>query len=835
MIPAAAARRWSGAFLVALATVAGVGGASSPVRAQEARVAALPDTVVATRVARAGDILGRRISIHVTDTPLETALRAVASRSDLRLSYSSDVVPVTRRVTLVRENAPVGDVLRELLRGTDVDLVVTPSGYVVLVRNPVYHFAPHRPAADAPDSAEVPVILRPVPRTQLMDRVLVMGTPAAGAPERELPSAVTVLTASQIAALGPATMEDLLRASIPGVVAWDLGIAGPFAQIGSVRGSSSFTTNYLKTYVDGVELASPYLLFAIDPYGIERIEVIRGPQGSALYGSDAISGVVHIVTRRGSPAAQWRPQVDALLSGGMVESRYLENPSGAQRHSAMLSSGGGTTSLGLGGTYASSAEIVSGGNGSYVGAFGGARHLAGILRIDAAMRYANVWFDAPQNPLLLPGTELSVARRVPSDQHIEHETYGLTLDAQPGEGVRHTLVLGIDRHAGSIPPQREPSNVADALLGATEERTSKRSFRLSSAVRFLETPKNSATFTFGAEGTELRRERLGSREALAGTGRGLSALYYDDILNTGVFGQMKLDFAHAFFLTGGLRGDRNSTFGQSIGVSWSPMLGAAYVRDVGRATVKLRSAYGRGIRPPAPSARSAIATLNYQQLANPGLEPETQSGIEGGAELYLGDRASIAVTAYTQNADGLIQQVIVNRATMRAIQYQNVGRISNKGVEIEGSAHAGALRGSVSFAVTDSRVRALSQTYSGDLRVGDRVPEVPASSGQASVSLSIGRGEATLGSSFIGRWRGYDWVQYLADEATTGTERPDLRAYLRDYPSLTRPFVAVTQAFTRDLRWYARIDNLTNDQHNVRDNLQVTAGRTVTLGLRIGR
>lgn len=833
MISAAAARRWRRAFLVALAAVAG--GAPSLAHGQEARIAALRDTALAARLVRSSDVLGKRISIHVTDEPLGAALLTVARRSDLRLSYSSDVVPVMRRVTLVRESAPVGDVLRELLRGTDVDLVVTPSGYVVLVQSPAYHLASSRAPADSVASAAVPTIVRPVPRTQLMDRVLVMGTPAAGAPERELPSAVTVLTASQIAALGPASMQDLLRNSIPGVVTWDLGIAGPFAQIGSVRGSSSFTANYLKTYVDGVELASPYLLFAIDPYGIERIEVIRGPQGSALYGSDAISGVVHIVTRRGSPAAQWRPQVDAMLSGGTVESRYLENPSGAQRHSAMLSSGGGTSSLGFGGTYASSGEIVSGGSGSYVGAFGGARHLAGILRVDATMRYANVWFDAPPNPLLLPGTELSVVRRVPVDQHIEHETYGLTLDAQPAEGVRHTLVIGIDRHAGSIPPQREPTNVADALLGATAERTAKRSFRLSSAVRFLEAAGNSATLTFGAEGTEMQRERLGAREDVGGTGSGLTALYYDDISNTGIFGQLKLDVAHALFLTAGLRGDRSSTFGESIGVSWSPMLGVAYTRDVGGATVKLRSAYGRGIRPPAPSARSAFTTINYRQLANPGLEPETQSGIEGGAELYLGDRASVSATIYSQHADGLIQQVIVNRATMRAIQYQNVGRIENKGMELEGTVHSGPLRGAVSFALTDSRVRALSRTYSGDLRVGDRVPEVPVSSGQASLSLAIGRGEVTVGSSFIGRWRGYDWAQYIADEATAGAERPELRAYLRDYPSLTRPFLSIAQAVSRGLGWYARIDNLTNAQHNERDNLQVTAGRTMTVGLRIGR
>jgi outer membrane receptor protein involved in Fe transport len=236
--------------------------------------------------------------------PLGLALHLIAQEGRLRLSYSSDIVPVARRVSVSRQRTPVRDVLRDALASTNVDPVVTPSGYVVLVRNPQAPLI----APVGSDVPEVASLERAPIRAQVMDRVLIMGTPAAGAPERELPSAVTVLTASHIAAYGPSSMQDLLRAGIPGIVAWDLGISGPFAQIGSVRGSSSFTSNYLKTYVDGVELASPYLLFAVDPYSIERIEIIRGPQGSALYGSDAISGVVHVVTRRGSPSAEWRPR-----------------------------------------------------------------------------------------------------------------------------------------------------------------------------------------------------------------------------------------------------------------------------------------------------------------------------------------------------------------------------------------------------------------------------------------------------------------------------------------------------------------------------------------------
>lgn len=827
MTPPAGARR-SRFGILALLLVA-VTGATSPVCAQAGRAIAAADTMTAWRD---GDVLGRLVNVHFEGETLERALRAVARAGDLRLSYSSDVVPVSRRVTLSRLRTPVGDVLRDMLRGTGVDYVVTPSGYVVLVRSPSWSLTPDEDTGTNGNSGAPAVAPVEAVRAQVMDRVLVMGTAGAGAPERELSSAVTVLTAGEIAAMGATTMEDILRAGIPGVVSWDLGISGPLAQLGSVRGSSSFTTNYLKTYVDGVELASPYLLFAIDPFSIERIEVIRGPQGSALYGSDAISGVVHVVTKRGSIASQWKPQVDALLSGGVLESRYVDGMSASQRHSAMMSSGGGMTSLGVGATYAAQGEVVPGGDGGYRGLYGGMRHLAGFLRVEGSMRYADVRFNAPSNPLLRGNIGLNSSRQVLADQRIENETYGLTLDAQPGGRLRHTLVLGLDRHAGAIPPQREPATVADALLGATRERVSKVSLRYSSTVRLFEREHSGGSLAFGADRTALARERLGA--FLVGTDTPVvGTLYHDDVDNTGVFGQLKVDLNRSLFFTAGLRGDRNSSFGEDIGTAWSPMLGMAYTRDLTAGTLKLRTAYGRGIRPPAPSARKALNTLTYRQVANPALAPETQSGVEGGVEWYVGDRAAIAVTGYIQNANGLIQQVILDRLT-RAIQYQNVGRIANRGVELEGSLRRGALRAQLNFALTDSRVRALSSTYSGELRVGDRVPEVPEASGQGSLSWALGRAELTLGSTYIGEWTGYDWQGYLIEESMNPGST-ELRSYLRIYSPIVRPFLSVSQTLGDGISWFGRIDNLTNQQRNERDNLQITAGRTMTIGLRIGK
>ncbi|MBC7896138.1 MAG: TonB-dependent receptor [Cytophagaceae bacterium] len=782
-------------------------------------------------------ILSRLVNVRVSDATVEQALRHVAAAGSARLAYSGDILPSHVRVNLERERIALGEAFREVLRQTDLDVVVSPSGYVIVVRSPYGKSAPTS-VSDAMNSLVIPRPALRVSRPQVMDRILVMGTPAAGASERSLASAVSVRTQAQLTQHGLINMSQVFRTGIPGIVAWDLGIAGPLAQIGSVRGSSSFTSNYLKTYVDGVELASPYLLFAIDPFSIDRVEVIRGPQGSAMYGSDAISGVVQVVTRKGSPSAHWRPQVDAAASLGRQESRFLANPSAIQRHSGMGFTGGGNTSLGFGGTYEDLGPVVTGGSAGTRGAYGGARTMFGSLRLDGTARYADIRFTAPNNPLLRNASVASAqaVRPLLEQQRIENETYGITADFQPREWWRQTLVIGLDRHSGSIPPQREPATVADALLGATQEAASKTSVRYSMAARMLNTGFGSATVTVGAEHADLDRERLGASIELIGNGTGLTPLYRERVRNTGIFGQLKLDVANTVFLSAGLRGEHNSNFGQNVSTAYSPMLGLAVTRDVGAATVKVRTAYGKGIRPPAPSMRTAIRTISFRQLANPELEPEVQSGTEGGIEVYAGDRVNLSFTLYSQNAEGLIQQVVPNPSDRtRTIQYQNVGRIHNSGVEIEGSGRAGMLRGDLVYSITNSRVRQLSPTYTGDLAIGDRVPEVPRSSGLASITLERGRGRATFGASYVGSWMGYNWLDYYDGELGNTQSKPLLRSYWMEYPSLTKPFAGVTWTLARYAEWYFRVDNLSNVQRYERDDLQITAGRTATMGLRVAR
>ena len=131
-----------------------------------------------------------------------------------------------------------------------------------------------------------------------MEDVLVTGT---FSPRPTLTASVSVLDARQIAALNKTTVADLLKA-LPGLLVEEQGGPGGLSAV-SVRGGEA---NFTLVLVDGVEVNDPtnsrggsFDLANLDPNTIERIEVVRGAQ-SAIYGSDAVAGVINIIT--------WRPQ-----------------------------------------------------------------------------------------------------------------------------------------------------------------------------------------------------------------------------------------------------------------------------------------------------------------------------------------------------------------------------------------------------------------------------------------------------------------------------------------------------------------------------------------------
>jgi vitamin B12 transporter len=115
---------------------------------------------------------------------------------------------------------------------------------------------------------------------------------------REVGSAVTVIDRAELEKRQIRLVSDALRA-VPGLSVGRSGSLGSLTEV-RLRGSESNQTLVL---IDGIEVNDPASGSSFDfanllAQDVERIEVLRGPQ-SALYGSDAIGGVINIITRRG--------------------------------------------------------------------------------------------------------------------------------------------------------------------------------------------------------------------------------------------------------------------------------------------------------------------------------------------------------------------------------------------------------------------------------------------------------------------------------------------------------------------------------------------------------
>ena len=124
-------------------------------------------------------------------------------------------------------------------------------------------------------------------------------------------ASVTIIPAAEVEKLGSKGLADVLR----GVAGLDVDEAGGVGSVTEVRlrGSNPGETLVL---IDGVRIGNPSStdgsldfgnLSAVD---IERIEVLRGPQ-SALYGSDAMGGVINIITRKGGKTPHRSVTVEA--------------------------------------------------------------------------------------------------------------------------------------------------------------------------------------------------------------------------------------------------------------------------------------------------------------------------------------------------------------------------------------------------------------------------------------------------------------------------------------------------------------------------------------------
>lgn len=795
--------------------------------------------------------LDRVISLHERGVALRDALDRLAAAARVRLAYSAELIPLDRRVCARYRSVPAGAALTQLLEGAAVEPVVTDSDRVVL--------APSR----EPQAATSGLVS--LKRASVLERVVVTGT-VNGSAQRAVPVALDVVDGRELDRRDARSLSSILNGSVPGVWMWEQSPTSLLARYASIRGASSFGISYPKVYVDGIEVANSLLVTELDVESVERVEVIRGPQGAALYGADAISGVINIITRHdgtdgGAPRAQLQ------TGAGVAGSVFAPSNVLTQRHSVSFRGGSGVRSGSVGLTASTLGDYIPDAYDRRYTLNTSARRVDAHSILSATARFLAEDAAAPTSPLLssirpVPARPDTGAWQAPFGdstyrQSVRQYTVGATATLRGSERWTHSAVIGLDgyRLRDASSPGTPFTSAADSALRAARGAAARGTVRISTIAQLGATERATGNLTMAFEHSAVRE----ASRVMTTFGPGSPGDPYATQRtvqwrsNTGLITQLNGAWHDKLFLTGGIRIEHNGGVVDADKLSALPMLGATFVRDFGSAALKLRGAYGKGIRPPETTSR-ATSWMGFRGSSTANLSAEEQSGIEGGFDLVFARTIGIHVTRFDQLVSGLIQPVAVSSAPTpppggggggggpndgRRIAYelQNVGEITNRGWEIAGSAGAGGLTVSTALSFVDSRVKRTAREYSGDLRPGDRMLEVPDHT--VSLTTSYVRGPWSL--SVTGS-RAYDWVNYdrvaLATEFMSRT-RPgrdpvggQLRSFWREYSGVNRLRASASFDLRRTLSLVASGDNLLDHQLGEPDNVTVLPGRTVTLGIR---
>src|SRR5204863_716739 len=141
----------------------------------------------------------------------------------------------------------------------------------------------------------------------------------------EIGSSVSVVDQPEMEARGAQSVLDVLR-GVPGVEVNQTGRRGGVTGV-FIRGGNS---NYNLVMVDGIQVnqfGGDFDFAPLPADGVDHVEVTRGPE-SALYGSNAVTGVVNIVSRSG----EGPPHFTALAEGGSFTTRRLATSGSGLTH-----------------------------------------------------------------------------------------------------------------------------------------------------------------------------------------------------------------------------------------------------------------------------------------------------------------------------------------------------------------------------------------------------------------------------------------------------------------------------------------------------------------------
>jgi TonB-linked SusC/RagA family outer membrane protein len=184
-----------------------------------------------------------------------------------------------------------------------------------------------------------------------------------------------------------------------------------------------------------------------------------------------------------------------------------------------------------------------------------------------------------------------------------------------------------------------------------------------------------------------------------------------DVRTVGLLASQQFAWRDKLYLTGSIRGDRNSAFGRDLGFIYYPSLSASWVvaeepwfpQTNVLSTLRLRTAYGQsGLTPGFRTAKTffnpVTGTLQTGENANAftvggagnaNLKPERSREIELGFDAgFFNDRLGLELTHYDKvSRDALVSRRLAPSEGTSSTQTVNLGRVSNKGWEALLNAH----------------------------------------------------------------------------------------------------------------------------------------------------
>ena len=476
----------------------------------------------------------------------------------------------------------------------------------------------------------------------------------------DAPANVTVITAAEIKQYGWRTLAEILR-SVAGI---DVRYDRIYEYVG-VRGfsrSADYNTG-LTVLVDGYRMNdniydSGFIgaELGLDVDLIEKVEVVRGP-ASALYGGNAVLGVVNVITRSASEVGGVELAARAgsfgLLQGRASFGKVLQN--GAQVLLSATTWDADGPSLffpefdqpenNFGRTRGTDYEYGR----NFFGKFSFdylTVTVAGSERTKGnATGYYGAAFNDPTNNLRDANAYLNAV-------------YYRDLSPETELGLR--VYLGDYSYVGhyviDLPPRVLNDDSADGSWWGAE-------------ARLLRKLPGGGKWVFGAEyQRNLRQDQTNyyaDPYALQSDSR------YDSS-HVGVFIDGEVPVFDRLILSAGLRLDRYSGFSDQ----WSPRIAAIYKPS--EATV-FKLLYGSGFR--IPSAFERFYSFPAEQLPNSALSPESASNLEAVFEHYLAPRTRVLATAYRYRVGGVLMQV-TDEAT-GAFQFRNGPAAIGRGLELE--------------------------------------------------------------------------------------------------------------------------------------------------------